>query len=97
MLRRIELHQVDRVGSMSLVMCRGPGAMTRRYEFNLRWTKRVLAWTVLIAITLLLGSQFQALVATAFAPTGPALLPDECRAALSTGHDQRESFLARSQ
>jgi hypothetical protein len=68
--------------------------MKRRHALSLRWTKRVLAWTVLIAITLLLGLLLQAFAVSAFAPTGAALLPRACRAALSTGHDQRESFLA---
>jgi hypothetical protein len=68
--------------------------MKRRHVSNLGWTNRALAWTVLIAITLLLGLLFQALAASAFAPTGPPLLPAACRAALSTGNDERESFLA---
>jgi hypothetical protein len=68
--------------------------MKRWGEFSQRWTKRLLAWTVLILIALLLGQLFQVFAASAFAPTGPASLPTACRAAVSNGHDQRESFLA---
>jgi hypothetical protein len=68
--------------------------MKGRHAFSLRWTKRVLAWTALIAITLLLGLLLQAFAANALVQIGPTTLPTVCRAALSTGHDVRESFLA---
>jgi hypothetical protein len=60
---------------------------------NLRSAKRMLAWSVLITITVVLAVLFQAFAANAFVPPGQAVLPAACREALSTGHDIRESFL----
>jgi hypothetical protein len=60
---------------------------------NLRSARRMLAWSVLIAITVVLALLFQAFAANAFVPPGQLVLPAACRAALSTGHDVRESFL----
>jgi hypothetical protein len=61
---------------------------------SFRSAARMLAWSVLIAITVVFALLLQAVAANALVPSGPAALPVACRAALSTGHDVRESFLA---
>jgi hypothetical protein len=66
----------------------------RHVMINLRSARRMLAWSVLIAITVVLALLLQAFAANALVPLGPAALPAACRAALSTGHDARVSFLA---
>jgi hypothetical protein len=62
-----------------------------------RWCgRRVLAWSALLTITLLLAVVVQALAATGFVAPEPAALTDPCRAALAAGDHIRESFLAHS-
>jgi hypothetical protein len=57
---------------------------------------RVLAWSALVVITLLLAVVVQALVASAFGATERTALTDACRTALAAGDHVRESFLAHS-
>ena len=66
----------------------------RHVMINLRSARRILAWSVLIAITLVLALLLEALAASALVAPKSAELPAACRAALSSGHDERESFLA---
>jgi hypothetical protein len=61
---------------------------------NPRSARRMLAWSVLIAMTVVLALLFQAFAANALVPSGAAAGSAACHAALSTGHDVRESFLA---
>jgi hypothetical protein len=61
---------------------------------NYRWTGRALAWSALMAITIVFALVLQALAASATVAPGPAALPPACRAALAAGDNQRESFLA---
>ena len=68
-----------------------------------RWHKHylaALAWSVLIAITLVLALLLQALVATALVASESAVPPAACRstagAALAHGDDVRARFLADS-
>ena len=61
---------------------------------SFRWATRMLAWGVLIATSVALALLLQAVAASALDSAGPAAQSPACRAALSTGHDVRESFLA---
>ena len=57
---------------------------------------RVLAWSALATLTLLLGVGVQALAATGFVAPEAAAFTDPCRAALAAGDHGRESFLSHS-
>ncbi|MGI9148614.1 MAG: hypothetical protein ACR2IK_19060 [Chloroflexota bacterium] len=67
---------------------------------NLRWAQRVLAWSALLAITLLLAVLLQTLAASAQGASGPSAPPTACQsaspatAALADGDDVRARFLA---
>jgi hypothetical protein len=65
---------------------------------NLRWAARVLAWSALIATTVLLALLLQSLVASALVAPRSAEEPTACLsnagAALSDGDDVRARFLA---
>jgi hypothetical protein len=65
---------------------------------NLRWAARVLAWSVLIATTVLLAVLLQSLAASALVGPRSAEEPAACLstagAALSDGDDVRMRFLA---
>ena len=66
---------------------------------NLRWARRVLAWSTLTAITLLLAFLLQALATSALIASGPAAPPAACQtpvgAALADGDDVRARFLVQ--
>jgi len=68
---------------------------------NIRWTRRVLAWSALIAITLLLALLLQALAASALVGPEPAAPPAACQsdspatAAMVDGDDVRARFLTQ--
>jgi hypothetical protein len=66
----------------------------RHVTFNLRSTRRMLAWSALLTITLMLAVLLQALAASAFVAPGPVALSTACQAALAVGNNERESFLA---
>jgi hypothetical protein len=66
----------------------------RHVMINLRWARRGLAWSALMAITLVLAVLLQAVAASALVAPGPAAPPAACRAALAAGDRVRESFLA---
>jgi hypothetical protein len=55
-----------------------------------------MAWSALVAITLLLAIIVQALAATTLVGPGPAAFTNSCRAALAAGDHARESFLDHS-
>ena len=65
---------------------------------NLRWAARVLAWSALIATTVLLALLLQSLAASALVAPRSAEAPTACQsaagAALSDGDDVRARFLA---
>ena len=65
---------------------------------NLRWAGRMLAWSTLIAITVLLALLLQSLAASALvaprSPTPPATCQSTAGAALADGDDVRARFLA---
>ena len=63
---------------------------------NLRSTRRILAWSALIAIALVLALLLQSLAASALVAPGPVALSAACQAALAAGDNQRESFLEHS-
>jgi hypothetical protein len=67
---------------------------------NLRWAARVLAWSALIATTVLLALLLQSLAASALVTPRSAEAPTACLstagAALSDGDDVRARFLANS-
>ncbi len=70
----------------------------QRVILNLRWVGRVLAWSTLMAITLLLALLLQALAASALVTPEPAARAAACQtsagAALADGDDVRARFLA---
>ncbi len=82
----------------------------RHVVINLRSPRPMLAWSALIAITLVLALLLQALAASArIAPEpvalsaasalvapGPVALSTACQAALAAGDNERESFLEHS-
>ena len=65
---------------------------------NPRWAARVLAWSALIAITVLLALLLQSLAASALVAPRSAEPPAACQftagAALADGDDVRARFLA---
>ena len=63
---------------------------------NLRSTRRMLAWSALIAIALVLALLLESLAASALVAPGPVALSAACQAALAAGDNQRESFLEHS-
>jgi len=63
---------------------------------DLRSTRRMLAWSALIAIALVLALLLQSLAASALVAPGPVALSAACQAALAAGDNQRESFLEHS-
>jgi membrane protease YdiL (CAAX protease family) len=83
---------VNHLSKLRIVAYRGHISLRRMLSFQS--ATRMLAWTVLIAIIAVFALLLQAVAANALVPTRPAALPAACRAALSTGHDVRESFLA---
>jgi hypothetical protein len=66
--------------------------------FNLRSARRTLAWSALIAITVLLALPLQSFAASALIAPGLAARADACQstagAALADGDDVRARFLA---
>ena len=66
----------------------------RHVMINLRSTRRMLAWSALIAITLVLALLLQALAASALVAPGQVAFSPACQAALAAGDNERESFLA---
>jgi hypothetical protein len=66
----------------------------RQVMINLRLARRMLAWSALIAITVVLALLLQALAASALVAPGPFALSAACQAALAAGDNERESFLA---
>jgi hypothetical protein len=66
----------------------------RHVMSNRRCAGRVLAWSALLATTLVLVLLLQTLAASALVAPGPAALPAACQAALAAGDNVRESFLA---
>jgi hypothetical protein len=66
----------------------------RRVMRNRQYAGRVLAWSALLATTLVLALLLQTLAASALVAPGPAALPAACQAALASGDNVRESFLA---
>jgi hypothetical protein len=68
----------------------------RQVIINLRSARRMLEWSALIAIALVLALLLQALAANAFVAPGPVALSAACHAALAAGNNERESFLAHS-
>jgi hypothetical protein len=82
----------------------------RHVMINLLSVTRMLAWSALIVITLVLALLLQALVASAriepepvalsaasaLVAPGPAALSTACQAALAAGDNERESFLEHS-
>ncbi len=70
----------------------------RRVVINLRWAGRMLAWTALIATTVLLSLLLQSLAASALVAPRSAEPPVACQsnagAALADGDDVRARFLA---
>jgi hypothetical protein len=66
----------------------------RHVMINLRLARRMLAWSALIAITVVLALLLQALAANALVAPGPVALSPACQAALAAGDNERESFLA---
>jgi hypothetical protein len=68
-----------------------------RVSRNLRRAGRLLAWSALMAIAILVALVLQNLAASAvLVAQGPAELPAACRAALAAGDHVRESFVAHS-
>jgi hypothetical protein len=69
-----------------------------QHVFNLRWNRRMLAWSVLMAITVLLAVLLQSLAASALVAPRSATPPAACQtpagAALADGDDVRARFLA---
>lgn len=66
----------------------------RHVMINLRSTRRILAWSALIAIVLVLALLLQALAANALVAPGQLAFSHQCQAALAAGDKERESFLA---
>jgi hypothetical protein len=66
----------------------------RHVMINLRSTRRMLAWSALIAIALVLALLLQALAASALVAPGLVAFSPACQAALAAGDNKRESFLA---
>jgi len=73
----------------------------RHALINRRWAGRVLAWSTVLAITLLFAFLLQAVAARALGAPGPAAPPAACQSvspattALADGDDVRARFLAR--
>src|SRR5579859_1567807 len=63
---------------------------------NLRSTTRMLAWSALITIALVLALLLESLAASALVAPGPVALSAACQAALAAGDNQRESFVEHS-
>jgi hypothetical protein len=66
----------------------------RHVIINLRSARRMLAWSALIAIALVLALLLQALAASALVAPGPVAFSPACQAALANRDNERESFLA---
>jgi hypothetical protein len=60
---------------------------------NLESTRRMLAWSALIAIALVLALLLQAVAASALVAPGQVAFSPACQAALAAGDNERESFL----
>jgi hypothetical protein len=66
----------------------------RHVMINVRSTRRMLAWSALIAIALVLALLLQALAASALVAPGQVAFSPACQAALAAAENERESFLA---
>ena len=60
----------------------------------LRSARLTLAWSALIAMTLMLALVLQVLASSAIVTPGPVALSAACQVALAAGDNERESFLA---
>ena len=63
---------------------------------NLRSTRRMLAWSALIAISVVLTLLLHAVAASALVAPGPVGFSAACQAALAAGDNERESFLVHA-
>jgi hypothetical protein len=75
---------------------RGQAMEPRHVMINLLSATRMLAWSALIVITLVLALLLQALAASAGIAPGPVALSTACQAALAAGDNEREGFLEHS-
>jgi hypothetical protein len=65
----------------------------RHIMLDLRSTRRIVAWSALVAIVLVLVLLLQALATSALVASGQLALSPACQAALAAGDNERESFL----
>lgn len=65
-----------------------------RVVINRRWAGRVLAWSALVATTLVLAYVLQALAASAFIAPGLTAVSRACQTVVTSGDNDRESFMA---
>jgi hypothetical protein len=63
---------------------------------NVRWAGRMLAWSALMATTLLFAGFLQALATSDLVPTGLTAPSTACDTELAAQGETRESFLAHS-